>query len=243
MFEGNERSATITLTNRGDATGTFETSWSELTMTPEGGLIKSENPPWSVQPFVRYSPRRVTLQPSESQVIKIALRRDQEASEGEYYSHFRVLTINTEDMADESEDSKDVADTPKSNAAVTITARSAVAIPVIWRNSETSPSATIDSVVVDRDANQLTVDVRRRGKLSVRGYLHVLGEAPDGTRGALADPVPLVIYPSVDQRVTAITLNEDITADALTENAEVIYASDLDIVNQDTILASYPIVP
>ena len=105
MFEGNERSATITLTNRGDATGTFETSWSELTMTPEGGLIKSENPPWSVQPFVRYSPRRVTLQPSESQVIKVALRRDQEAPEGEYYSHFRVLTINTEDMADESDGS------------------------------------------------------------------------------------------------------------------------------------------
>jgi P pilus assembly chaperone PapD len=28
MFEGNERSAAITLTNRGDETGTFEMSWS-----------------------------------------------------------------------------------------------------------------------------------------------------------------------------------------------------------------------
>ena len=27
VFEGNERSATITITNRGDQTGTFEMSW------------------------------------------------------------------------------------------------------------------------------------------------------------------------------------------------------------------------
>ncbi len=50
MFEGNQRSAEITLTNRGDQTGTFEMSWSDMTMTPEGGLAKFEGQaPWSVQ--------------------------------------------------------------------------------------------------------------------------------------------------------------------------------------------------
>jgi len=241
MFEGNSRSATITLTNRGDATGTFETSWSELTMTPEGGLLKIEgDAPWSVQPYVRYSPRRVTLEPSESQVIKIALRRGMAAPEGEYHSHFRVLTLNSEDLVDESEEA---AAPPNTDSAVTITARSAVAIPIIWRNSNASPGATIEAVNIDRDTNQLTVDVRRHGNISVRGYLHVLGEMPDGTEGALAEPVPLVIYPSLETRAIAITLNEGITADMLAKNTQVVYATDMDVVSQDTILASYSIEP
>ena len=241
MFEGNSRSATITLTNRGDATGTFETSWSELTMTPEGGLLKIEgNAPWSVQPYVRYSPRRVTLEPSESQVIKIALRRGMEAPEGEYHSHFRVLTLNSEDLVDESEEA---AAPPDADSAVTITARSAVAIPIIWRNSNASPGATIEAVNIDRDTNQLTVDVRRHGNISVRGYLHVLGEMPDGVEGALAEPVPLVIYPSLENRAILITLNEGITTDMLAKNSQVVYATDMDVVSQDTILASYPIGP
>ena len=240
MFDGNERSATITLTNRGDAIGTFETSWTEHEMTAEGGLVKVQgDAPWSVQPYVRYSPRRVTLEPSESQVIKIALRRDQEAPEGEYYSHFKVLTLNSQNLLDETKESVE----PKSDAAVTITARSAVAIPIIWRNSRAAQSAAIESVVIDSEANQLRVDVRRMGKLSVRGFLHVLGEAPDGTSGALAEPVPLVIYPGLERRSVAITLNEATTTEALAQNAEVVYSSDFDVVSEKTTLANYPIVP
>ena len=139
MFEGRERSATVTLTNRGDATGTFETSWSELEMTPEGGLLKVDgDTPWSVQPYVRYSPRRVTLEPSQSQVIKIALRRDLEAPEGEYFSHFRVLTLNSQDLGGETEAEVEPSET---DAVIKITARSAVAIPIIWRNSQASPGS------------------------------------------------------------------------------------------------------
>lgn len=242
MFEGNNRSATITLINRGDAIGTFETSWSELSMTSEGVLVKFEGdpPPWSVQPYVRYSPRRVRLEPSESQVIKIALRRGMDVPEGEYHSHFRVLTLNVEDLEDGSMEAPDAPDT---DAAVTITARSAVAIPIIWRNSQSSPGATIESVSIDRDTNQLTVDVRRQGSLSVRGYLHVLGDTADGERAALAEPVPLVIYPSLEKRAMAITLNEGITADALEKNTVVVFSTNTDDVSQETTLASYPIVP
>ena len=98
MFEENQRSAEVTVSNRGDQTGTFEMSWSEMTMTPEGGLVKREGPAaWSIQPYVRYSPRRVTLAPLESQVVRIAVRRGVDVPEGEYYSHFRVLTLNSED--------------------------------------------------------------------------------------------------------------------------------------------------
>ena len=240
MFEGNQRSATIALTNRGDQTGTFEMSWSDMTMTPDGGLLKYEGQaPWSLQPHVRYTPRRVTLAPSESQIIRIALRRGQDIAEGEYYSHFKVLTLNSENPSAEKAD----ADDPAAPTSVAIEARSAIAIPIVWRNSRAKSSASIESVRIDRDADKLMVDVRRHGQLSVRGYLHVFETAPDGTRSSLAEPVPLIIYPSIEVRTTAIALMDGIIADSLPSGTNVYYAPDLEMTARSIVFASYPVVP
>jgi len=239
IFEGNERSGTITLSNRGDETGTFEMSWYDMTMTPEGGLVRYEGEaPWSIQSYVRYSPRRVTLAPLESQVVRIAVRRGLDVPEGEYYSHFRVLTLNSEDPS-----LADAAAEEPTEAAVVIEARSAVAIPVVWRNSRASPGASIESVQIDRDANKLSVDVRRLGPLSVRGYLHVFETAADGARSSLAEPVPLVIYPSLDARTMAIKLNDGVMAGSFKSGTKVFYSTDLELSDRSIVIDSYPINP
>lgn len=240
IFEGDERSGTITVTNRGDQTGTFEMSWTDMTMTPDGGLVKYEGEaPWSLQSYVRYSPRRVTLEPLESQVIRIAVRRGLDIPEGEYYSHFRVLTLNSEDPSADLSDAEE----QETGTAVVIQARSAVAIPIVWRNSQATSSASIDSVRIDADANQLSVDVRRHGLLSVRGYLHLVETAPDGTRSFLAEPVPLVIYPSLDARTMAIELNDGVFAGNLKRGTEVYYSPDLEMTDKSIVIDSYSIVP
>ena len=174
LFEGNERSAEITLTNRGDETGTFEMSWTDMAMTAEGGLMKYDGQaPWSIQSYVRYSPRRVTLAPSESQIIRIAVRRGLDIAEGEYYSHFRVLTLNSEDSSADLSDAEEEA----AASAIVIAARSAVAVPIIWRNSRATPSASIEAVRIDQDSNKLTVDVRfvSVNASGAKGYLFVYG--------------------------------------------------------------------
>jgi len=240
MFEGNERSATITLTNRGDQTGTFEMSWIEYTMTAEGGLTKMDGiAQWSVQPYVRYSPRRVTLAPAESQVIKIALRRRKDAALGEYYSHFRVLTLNSEDPTDS--DTKAAVELPENATSVTIKTRTAIAIPIIWRNSQETSGATIESADFDRQTGKLTVDVRRHGDLSVRGFLYVFDVAPDGTRRSLAGPVPLVIYPNLEGKTIDMTFDDGVNVDSLVKGATVLYAPKLEGVDQATVFASYPL--
>jgi P pilus assembly chaperone PapD len=243
MFEGNERSAAITLTNRGDETGTFEMSWSNMTMTPSGGLVKYEGAaPWSVQSYVRYSPRRVTLQPLQSQVVRIAVRRGLEVPEGEYYSHFRVLTLNSEQVALQVEEQEEPAD-EQTTSAVVIDARSAVAIPIVWRNSRDSSSASIEAVRIDGATNKLSVDVRRHGQLSVRGYLQVIETAADGARSPLAAPVPLVIYPNLDARTMAIELNDGVMASSLKSGTKVLYSTDLELSDRSIVIDSYPIVP
>ena len=232
-------SFSIQTIRRGDQTGTYEMSWTDMTMTPDGGLVKNEGPaPWSLQSYVRYSPRRVTLAPLEAQVIRIAVRRSKDIPEGEYYSHFRVLTLNSEDPSAVEENTSE-----EINSAVMIRARSAVAIPIVWRNSRASSSASIEAVRIDQDTNQLNIDVLRHGLLSVRGYLHVFETALDGARSPLAEPVPLVIYPNLDARTMTIELNDGVSAGSLKRGTEVYYSTDLKVSDRSIIIDSYAIVP
>jgi hypothetical protein len=169
----------------------------------------------------------------------LATPRNTRIPEGEYYSHFRVLTLNSEDPAADESDVENQANV----AAITIEARTGVAIPIVWRNSGATPDASIEAVQVDSAANQISVDVRRHGPLSVRGYLHVLEKAADGSRNPLAEPVPLVIYPSLEARTMAIELNEGVIAANLSRGTEVYYSPDLEMTDQSSIIDSYPITP
>jgi P pilus assembly chaperone PapD len=204
IFDGDTRSARITLTNRGDETGTFECGWMELTMNPEGALQKLEGQPgWSVAPHLRYSPRRVTLEPSQSQVIKIALRPDAGTPDGEYYSHFRILTLNSE--APRGPDAQTRDDSPASSG-VSVQARTAVAIPVIWRKGRAVMGARIESLSLNPEGNQLKVEVEREGPLSSRGFIHVMLAPPGKEAEPVGDPAPLVIYPNLEGRTVTVDL-------------------------------------
>ena len=234
MFEANERSAEVTIANRGDEIGTFEIAWTDMSMTSDGGLRKHDEPtPWSVQPFVRYSPRRVTLEPSQSQVIKIAVRRDETVPEGEYFSHLRVITINSEDP--------DAADAPTQAPGVSVTARTAIAIPVVWRNSREISQARIDKVSLDPESGQVLVNVRREGLLSVRGYLHLLGRGDVASADAFAEPVPLVIYPNIDARSVAIPLKEGMSIENLPAEATIYFSADELLDRNTRIFAQSPL--
>lgn len=228
-----QRSATVTVVNRGDATGVFVIDWVDYAMTEEGRLTVAQGEvPWSLQPHTRYSPRRVTLRPGETQLVKIALRRKRDVAEGEYYSHLKVLTLN--DNVDASSETQD-RDVVPQRRAVTVDARSAIAIPVIWRNSRDLPRAVIESAHFDPAAGELSVDVRRIGLLSTRGYLHVIRTASDGSREALSAPTPFVIYPSARRRVASIAL--DANDIGVNDEVEVSYSTDMHYAKSD--LASF----
>ena len=236
-FDDNRTSAEVTIANRGDEVGTFEIGFANMSMTAEGGLVMHEEPvDWSIQPFLRYSPRRATLPPGESQVIRIALRRDDTVPEGEYYSHLRVLTINS--AAVDGDDTG-----PSSEPGVSITARSAIAIPVIWRNSRAAPAATIDAVEPDADANALTVDVTRHGLLSARGFVHVVAGGKPGDSDPIAEPMPLILYPNIDHRSVSIPLPEGVAPNALPADTIVVYSADDTLTDTSVIYSQRSVMP
>ncbi len=233
-----QRSTTVNVVNQGDATGVFTIDWVDYMMTEDGRLVVHEgDAPWSLRPHTRYSPRRVTLRPGETQRVKLALRRGADVPEGEYYSHLKVLTLNDNvDVAAEKPD----AEAATTHRTLTVRARTAVAVPVIWRNSRTKPLAVIETARFDPELHELSVHVSRVGLLSTRGYLHVIHTAADGARRTLADPTPFVIYPSVERRIASITIGADAIDPA--GQLEVVYSTEKDLKNAKSELASYRLV-
>ena len=238
VFEGNRVSAEVTIANRGDEVGTFEIGWMDMSMTPEGGLMRHDDVmPWSIQPYVRYSPRRVTLAPAESQVIRIAVRRDQDVPEGEYYSHLRVLTLNSAPIEAQS------GGAPEPVPGVAITARTAIAIPVIWRNSLDKPAASIASIDLDRESNTIVATLHREGLLSARGFLHVIDPDANGDSRQLSDPVPAILYPNIDDRTVPVPLLAGYSVNGLPEGAELVFSPDESLTDESLVYASRRVLP
>lgn len=238
LLEGRIRGASVNLINRGDAKGTFLISWIDYDMTPEGGLIvrDAETPP-SLQPHVRLSPRRVTLEPGGRQVVKLALRPGPDIREGEYYSHLKILAVPSPETA-----AAGAALARATASGVRITARTAMAIPVVWRNGRSRPRAEILDARLDRDAGSVSVDLRRLGSSSVRGSLSLL--PPGRVRRddpILAEVLPVVIYPNLDARTVELRLTAIGLGEALKPGTRLVYSSEPDARGRKTTLASFSI--
>jgi len=204
IFDRNTRSHSLHITNRGNRTGVYTMSWIDHTMTEEGRLLAWKEPsqsPWSLQPYIRFSPRRVTLRPGESQRIRIALKSNRSEFEGgELFSHLRVLTLNNNLEATTSPNKN----TAEVSPGIEIKTRSAINIPVVWRKTSAQPKATI--TLNSRTNMSLTLNIRRIGQVSNRGFLHVMHRF-GGVSKALTNTSPFVIYANIENRTT--TLNFD----------------------------------
>jgi len=219
VFEGRTRSANVHIVNRGDQVGTFLVEWSDLAMDERGGLtaVTGASPLWSLRGHARYSPRRVTLKPGETQVVKVAVRRKRDVPEGEYYSHLKVRTL----ASGGGESGR------KNTPGVTVTARTGMAIPVIWRNGKSTPQAVIESARLDQSTRQVVVSVRRVGRLSTRGFLHTYRIGAGSGRSTIAAAMPLVIYPSVERRIVNIPIPTPTVLDNLPAGqVQVVYTPD-----------------
>ena len=215
-----DRNQSIRVINNGDATGVFEVSWVDYAMKPDGGFeewTQEGFADWSLQDKVRYSPRRVTLAPGESQNIKIMIQRKATPPSAEYYSHLKVI-IATANLDAEQEEEL----TPNATS-VEVKTRSGISVPVIWRNPDVAPKATISNASMDWTAHKLTMNIVRQSGVSTRGYLHVL---VGGQNKSVVEPIHTVIYPSIDHREVSIPLNDVNVKQG--DKVTVVYSEELD---------------
>jgi len=246
-IDQNSRSGVIHVINDGDRTGVFELRWIDHIMSESGKLQTWNDPaqsPWSLQPYARFSPRRITLKPSESQVVRVVLKpKSRTAPLGEYFSHLRILTINSnlEETLKEQQNkvSKNV------DSGITINAKIGMSIPVIWRNSDDKQKATIEFKRIDVASNddnksepvkdEMLLKVTRHGLISTRGYIHVFIKK-NGNREQIIGPHPFNIYANIESLELRLKMPEQYPS-----NGEflVLYSDAKD--NTDNIISSVTI--
>src|SRR5690242_491463 len=110
VFGPDGRGATVYVFNRGTAPATYSIAVIDRAMMPDGRIeaiddADKNSPDASVaarvksaKTFVIYTPRRVTLQPNESQTIRLRALRPANLASGEYRTHLTVTAIPPEDV-------------------------------------------------------------------------------------------------------------------------------------------------
>lgn len=185
-----ERSATLTLTNKGAAPASFRVGLKDVIYAEDGSIELVDEPPAgypSARNHIRFSPSQVRLEPGESQRIRI-LVRTRDLPEGEYRVHAHLMKLP--DRATVAEDPTE--GVVRGAAAIS----QAVAIPIILRRGETSAAGGIGSASFSQDRKALNVLLERSGNQSLYVDLKLFRAAapegdPVGLLRGVAVPVPL----------------------------------------------------
>lgn len=176
VFEDRVRTSQVTLVNKGTETNTYRISFIRQNMTEDGRFVavkKDEEGMYS-DTMVRFSPRQIVLEPGQSQIVRLMLRKPRGLADGEYRSHMLLQALPKTTKSDISKAVKENAD----EISVEITTIVGVSIPVIVRNGKlsTEVSLTNASYVKNPDPEQkshIVLDINRSGTKSTYGDFRV----------------------------------------------------------------------
>ena len=230
VFDAATRTATVYVLNRGTAAGSYTIDLEERVMTPDGQIIAladaDKDPAGkaaaaamkSARPLLTYTPRRVTLEPGASQVIRLRALRPADLAAGEYRSHLSVTTVPPEDSGLTAEQA---AKADSGQLAFRVVSLFSLSIPLIVRQGEAAASVALENPTLSTEqlsppeggaavtTSVLGVDLVRSGTGSVYGNIEVragkAGEVIGTIRG-------LAVYPEIERRATKIKLTRNPTA-------------------------------
>ena len=212
-LEGRNRSATVTLTNRGSETALFRISLIAMEMDEKGSLKAVDQPPpgmMTAEELVRYAPRQVDIPPGGTQTVRLILRKPEELAAGEYRSHMFFRAVPPEDAGRAVDEAAG-----QGGVSIKLTPIFGITIPVIVRHGDLDLKVAMSdfAVVPDKEKKKLIFKLSRQGTKSAYGdvkveYLPAGGGAPvvvgEVTRLAVFTPntdrmveVPLVVPPGI----------------------------------------------
>lgn len=217
VFEGNQRSAEVTLVNIGQETATYRISFVYLEMTEEGGVKEVEPAADAMlaEPLIRYSPRQVTLEPEVAQTVRMQLRKPANLEPGEYRSHLLFRAIPPAGLPEPSAEGNE----PES-LQVRLIPVYGVSIPVIVRHETTPAEVGIDSATLETGRSEAqpfdaACVLARSGLESVYGDLRVI-QIVNGREHVVGTLSGVAVYTPLQRRriLVPITPLTDVPVDS-----------------------------
>jgi hypothetical protein len=209
VFEGGERAKQINLINNGSETGRFKISFVRRNMNAEGQIeVVDENTPGMYSDgMVRFSPRLVTLEPGQSQTVRLMLRKKRDLPDGEYRSHMMFQSLPDASASDVSTLSSD----KPGELSVQLIPVVGITIPVIVRQGKLQVKVSISDFEIKqsntvKDQSVLSLTMHREGNESSYGDFRVYFTPKNGTPVVIGQISGVAIYTSTDSRKLDINL-------------------------------------
>lgn len=207
VFDKNQRSAQIDVINDGTTAATYRLNIVNRRMT-ETGEFQAITEPGPGEKFAGsmlvFSPRQIVLQPGATQLVRIALRKPADLAPGEYRSHLSFDKVADPTLSNAIESQVK----PGANeVGVTIAALIGVSIPVIVRHGDTTATATLSNVAVEKpkaagQPGAIALQMNRSGNRSVYGDLTATFKTASGTEQVVAQAGGVAVYvPNAVRRV------------------------------------------
>jgi len=212
VFEARDRSGALDLLNNSTTTARYQIFFEQKRMRSDGSMENIDTQDSAkiyAKDMIRYSPRRVDIEPGAAQTIRLAVRRPKDLPDGEYLSHIVFQEIpNTAPAESSSEGGEADADAPLS---ISLQPRLKIAIPIIVRQGELSATAGIDDVSFKKDLGEFggfEMVLTRKGSKSLYGSVEVF-ELEGGKVGRRVAVIKGVgVYSEVSRRTIFVRPSE-----------------------------------
>ncbi|MFK8020780.1 MAG: molecular chaperone [Pseudomonadales bacterium] len=209
VMEGNTRSVTVTLVNRGDEDGTYRMFFRNLRMDANGVMTEVKageqlEAELFADNMLRFSPRRITVPARSKQTIRVVARKPSDLGEGEYRSHLVFRKLKTQNSVLNQ-------NAGENQVSFALRAVVEVTIPIIVRHGEQSASMNIaDASMGQSDEGTKTMDftLTRQGSRSIYGDVNLWEITPQGEKRNIGRARGLAVYAPNHQRSFSIELDE-----------------------------------
>jgi hypothetical protein len=232
----------ITVFNRTNATATYNIVLTDQVMTPGGSIVSVDKAPAeekarlnSALPYLRYSPRQMTLGPQESQTVRLQARPPAGGGPAEYRTHFSVTATPPPDTGVDI--AAAAAGAAQSNSLqVRITPVYGIMIPIIIRTGDLSEQTSISNahLVEAQGKRAIGFTINRSGGRSVYGGIDIFLEG-SGSPKKIGGIRGLGVYTEINHRDVVIPLDADAPAVGRGSRVKIVYTDDE--LNPGTILA------
>lgn len=200
IFDGQMRTAELALVNRSQKARTYAIFFVQCRMTDTGAIEEITEPVTDgseglfADQLVRFTPRRVVLEPRQVQMVRMMLRKPADLKDGEYRSHmdFRLIPTAEDAVVSSAPGSKGI--------SIKLVPIYGVMIPVIVRQGSLTAATTLTNLRLDahegRGGPVLNMHLERAGNRSTYGDIVAVWDAPGqgslevGRIGGIAVYVP-----------------------------------------------------
>lgn len=208
-FDGvQDRVKILNLHNNGKDTATFKISYIEYKMLNNGGFERIEEPEPGqkfASSHLRFYPRKITLAPDETQVVKVQLVKTNDLEPGEYRSHLYFRAEKPKEAYSTKKGEN------KEGFNINLIPVYGVSVANIIRVGE--PEVQVDigeySMEYHMDAPLINITFSREGNMSSYGDISVVHIAPNGKSTLAGEIQGFAIYSPGTIRKTKIELKKE----------------------------------